>query len=191
MSSLRSPSDSARKITSSIKDASNKHIDPRTGVAEQGPSRMGFDSSSQSAYVKECSPVESSSRNAYTNTRSDNHLNHSFKGKKENVINGRNNVSPGSSQHLTYQSNTAKYPVNPIMDSGYGSLDKLKMDGNSQMRSPVLTRRLSNKMAKSNGHSFDSDEGRSEERGSSGFVNTMGMPLSMKDTAYDYIRVKK
>lgn len=77
------------------------------------------------------------------------------------------------------------------MDSAYGSLDKLKTDGHSQMRSPVLTRRLSNKITKQTvkPNSFDSDG--SDGRGSSGFVNGIGMPLSMKDTAYDYVRIKK
>lgn len=169
---------------------------------------MGFDLS-QNMYVKESSPVESSSRNAYTTSRTENSSNHSFKGRKENTTNDRNSVSTsfnrtlndpepsGSSQHLMYRSNNQNFPVNPIMDSGYGSLDKLKMNGNSQMRSPVLTRRLSNKMAKQtftvkpNGNSFDSDDGGSDERGSSGFVNIIGSPLSMKDTAYDYVRMKK
>lgn len=191
-----------RKISSNIKDAANKHIDPRTGNIEQGPSRMGFDSS-QNMYVKECSPVESSSRNAYTTSRTENNGNHSFMGKKETTTNDRVssnrtlNEPSGSSQHLMYKSNNQNFTANPIMDSGYGSLDKLKINANSQMRSPVLTRRLSNKMAKQaftvkpNSYSFDSDDGASDERGSSGFVNTVGLPLSMKDTAYDYVRMKK
>lgn len=162
---------------------------------------MGFDSS-QNMYVKECSPVESSSRNAYTTSRTENNGNHSFRGKST-TTNDRTNVSSdrtmnepsGSSQHLMYKSNNSNFTTNPIMDSGYGSLDKLKMNANSQMRSPVLTRRLSNKMAKQTftvkPDSFDSDDGGSDERGSSGFVNTVGQPLSMKDTAYDYVRMKK
>lgn len=205
VSSLRSPSDQTRKITSNIKDASNKHRNPRTGNIEQGPSQMGFDSS-QNVYVKEASPVESSSRNAFTNPRTENQMNKSFKAKKDNFTNDRSNISSnrdkntpsGSSQHLMHQSNNGNFSVNPIMDSGYGSLDKLKMDGNSQMRSPVLTRRLSNKTAKqrftvkSNDNSFDSeDDGVTDERGSSGFVNTIGASFSMKDTAYDYVRLKK
>lgn len=201
VSSLRSTAESARKVNSNIKDASNKHIDPRTGVPEQGPSRMGFDST-QNVYAKENSPVESLSTNTtYTTSRIDSHTNHSFKGKRENITNCHSNMSSnrtnnepsGSSQQLTYQSYHDRVPVNSVMDSGYGSLDKLKMDGSSQMRSPVLMRRLSNKMAKQavKPNSFDSDEGGSDGRGSSGFVNIVGVPLPMKDTAYDYVRKKK
>lgn len=177
-------------------------MDPRTGNVEQGPSRMGFESS-QNVYVKERSPVESSSRNAYTTSRAENYSNHSFKGKREGMVNGRSSMSPSrnqseasaSLQYLPYQSNNEKLSINPIMDSGYGSLDKLKSDGNNQVRSPVLTRRLSNKIVKralspkQNSGSFDSDDGGSDDRGSLGFVNTLGGPL--KDTAYDYIRMKK
>lgn len=155
---------------------------------------MGFESN-QNMYVKEQSPVESSSRNTTLTSRSENN---SFKGKK-GMANGRSNTSSNrnqneasaSSQH--YQSNSFNFPINPVMDSGYGSLDKLKTDGSNQMRSPVLTRRLSNKIVrqavKANGNSFDSDDGGSDDRGSSGFVNTIGGPL--KDTAYDYVRMKK
>lgn len=157
---------------------------------------MGFESS-QNIYVKDNSPVESSSRNAYTTSRTENHTNHSFKGKRDMTTNSRDavysnrmmNEASGSSQHVMYKSN-------PIMDSGYGSLDKLKTNGNG-MRSPVLTRRTSDKMAKQKfsgtptGNSFDSDDDGSDERGSSGFVNTIGAPLTMKDTAYDYVRIKK
>lgn len=161
---------------------------------------MGFDST-QNVYVKENSPVESSSRNTtYTTSRTDSHTNHSFKGKRETITNSRSNVSSnrsnneasGSSQQLTYQSNHDRVPVNSVMDSGYGSLDKLKMDGSSQMRSPVLMRRLSNKMAKQTvkPNSFDSDDGGSDGRESSGFVNVIGVTLPMKDTAYDYVRKK-
>lgn len=202
VSSLRSPSESVRKITTNIKDASKKHIDPRTGNIEQGPSRMGFDSS-QNVCAKESSTDESSPRNTQGTSRAESNTNRSFRGKRENITNVHNSVSSnrtnnepyGSSQHLRQQSNKESFSMNPIMDSGYGSLDKLKMDGNSQMRSPVLTRRLSNKLTKNTvdptGNSFDSEDGRSDERGSSGFVNTMGLPLSMKDTAYDYVRIKK
>lgn len=163
---------------------------------------MGFESS-QNVYMKDSSPVESSSRNAYTTSRAENYSNHSFKGKRETTANGRSTMSPSrnhseasaSLQHLPYQSNNERLPANPIMDSGYGSLDKLKIDGNSQVRSPVLTRRLSNKIVKralspkQNSGSFDSEDGGSDTRGSSGFVNSIGGPL--KDTAYDYIRMKK
>lgn len=204
VSSLRSPAeDAARKITSNIKDSANKHIDPRTGNIEQGPSRMGFDSS-QNVPAKESSPVESTSRNAYTTSRTDNSTNHSFKGKRETITNSHNSLSSnrnqteasGSARQLMYNGNSNGLHSHPIiMDSGYGSLDKLKMDGNGQMRSPVLTRRLSNKMAKqtgkSDGNSFDSDDRASDEAESSGFVNTIGVPLSMKDTAYDHVRIKK
>lgn len=202
VSSLRLPSNTVRKINSNVKDASNKHLDPRTGHIQQGPSQMGF-ASSNNVY-EESSPIESSSKNTYTTSRPENSTNHSFKGKKLVGANGRSTMSPSrlqneasaSSQHLTYQSNNENYPLNPIMDSGYGSLDKLKMDGNSQMRSPVLTRRLSNKITRQTiapkpNDSFDSDDGGSDERGSSGFVNTIGASSTMKDTAYDYIRIKK
>lgn len=205
MSSLRATSDPVRKITSNIKDASNKHIDPRTGHIQQGPSQMGFQST-QNVYVKESSHMESSSKNAFIAPRSEN--NQSFKGSKEGMVNGRNNLPSTSdrikneasaSKHLTtYQSNNEIFPIQPIMDSGYGSLDKLKADGNSQFRSPVLIRRLSNKTLKHNlemklnGNSFDSDDVVIDERGSSGFVNIIGVTSSsMKDTAYDFVRKKK
>lgn len=169
-------------------------MDPRTGNIEQGPSRMGFDSSSsQNVYAKESSPIESSSRKVYTTSRLDNPAKHSFKGRKES--NRTKNEPSGSAQHLTYQSHNENFPTNPIMDSGYGSLDKLKTDGNNQMRSPVLSRRLSNKMvkqtAKSVSNSFDSDDGGCDGIGSNGFVNAIGVPMSMKDTAYDFVRMKK
>ncbi|KAJ6643327.1 Serine/threonine-protein kinase meng-po [Pseudolycoriella hygida] len=196
VSSLRSSSEQTHKVTST-KDASNKHINPRTGNIEQGPSRMGFDSS-QNLQFKEQSPVEHTSKSAYVPSRAENQTNHSFKSKRNNVTNGRSNASPsramsepsGSTQHLTYQPNDETFTVNPIMDSAYGS-----MDGNSKIRSPVLIRRFSNKVEKhnfsseSNSHSFDSEDGASDERASPSSVKTT--PVSMKDTAYDYVRVTK
>lgn len=178
-------------------------MDPRTGNIEQGPSRMGFDSN-DNVPAKE-STDESSSKNARnTPTRAENTTNHSFKGKKENSGgNGVNNVSPrrtnnepsGSTQHQIYQSNNDNFPVHPVMDSGYGSVDKLKMNKSGPIRSPVMTRRLPNKMVeqtiKRNGSSFDSDEVGSDGNGSSGFVHIVGVSSSMKDTAYDYVRMKK
>lgn len=41
MSSIRAQEEAQKKIISTVKDASNKHIDPRTGLVQQGPSEMG------------------------------------------------------------------------------------------------------------------------------------------------------
>lgn len=198
VSSLRA-SESDRKISSNVKDASNKHMDPRTGTVEQGPSRMGFDSSNQN--VNEGGAGESSSNNVLTKSRTENTNNHSFKGSRlDNVKRSgssnrtKNGTSANTQQSSTYQSTNENFPTNPILDSAYGSLDKLKTDGGSQtMRSPVLSRRLPNKgTVRPFGNSFDSDEvDGCNERGSSGFVNTIGMAATMKDTAYDYVRLKK
>lgn len=176
-------------------------MDPRTGNIEQGPSRMGFDSN-ESVNVKESSPDKSSSQNVCTtSSRADNPT--TYKGKKENMENGLNNMSSrrtknepsGSSQSLMHQSNNENFSFHPVMDSGYGSVDKLKMNRSGQIRSPVLTRRLNNKVAahsiKQNGSSFDSDDVGSDGKGSSGFVHLVGVSSPMKDTAYDYVRMKK
>ncbi|KAG4073721.1 hypothetical protein HA402_000945 [Bradysia odoriphaga] len=197
VSSIRATSEPGKKITSNIKDASKKHMDPRTGNIEQGPSRMGFDSNEN--MQKDCSHDDGSSNNTRkTTTRADNTNNNSFRGKKENGLNivpsrRTHNEPSGSSQNLMYQSNNENFPVHPVMDSGYGSVDKLKMNRNGQIRSPVLTRRLSNKVVahtvKQNGSSFDSDDVGSDGKGSSGFVHIVG--VSSKDTAYDYVRMKK
>jgi len=71
ISSLRkptSPAESAKEINSTLKDATQKHFDPRTGALQQGPSEMG---QVAMAYSKSASPASNYSTTASTLNNAD------------------------------------------------------------------------------------------------------------------------
>ncbi|KRK00200.1 serine/threonine-protein kinase meng-po isoform X1 [Drosophila yakuba] len=71
ISSLRkptSPAESAKEINSTLKDATQKHFDPRTGALQQGPSEMG---QVAMAYSKSASPASNYSTTTSTLNNAD------------------------------------------------------------------------------------------------------------------------
>ncbi|KAI8038731.1 hypothetical protein M5D96_008639 [Drosophila gunungcola] len=71
ISSLRkpaAPTESAKEIISTLKDATQKHFDPRTGALQQGPSEMGQVAMS---YSKSASPSSNYSTTASTLNNAD------------------------------------------------------------------------------------------------------------------------
>lgn len=239
ISSVRAMEQAAeKKITSTLKDAANKHIDPRTGIIQQGPSEMGVVN-----LPSQTDQLPNGSKNNFNNETEKQITNN---GRTTNGIatsshNNNNNASVRKNDKSTISSTskgllsigstfaTASVPEiqnfnpierinNPIMDSGYGSLDKLKSNENSnphqRLCSPIMRKRSlikssSNQQPQSNGfnnmkndrrqhkrvqnnHELEEDNSGgsgADDRGSSGFVNLAG--ASMKDTAYDYVKLNK
>lgn len=98
----------SKRITTTVKDSTAKHRDPRTGLIQQGPSEMGATGTDENrSMARSTSPPERRASEA-----NDNHSNHD-----EPVSNNR---SFPSSYSRT--ANNAS-----IVDSGYGSLDALKV----------------------------------------------------------------
>lgn len=246
VSSVRAMEQAEKKIISTVKDAANKHIDPRTGIVQQGPSEMGMaghdpsnpdirqltDSnglgnrqminvSSQTSIVGALSapPTESAadavkrSSNGGANGLTP-HNGSSFKknssikktitSTSKGLLTIGNTFATASVPEIQNFSPIERVP-NPIMDSGYGSLDKLKPtngSSNAGLCSPILRKRSSIKSSapqtivndrRHNKRMMNSDDDSggdgSDDRGSSGFVNLAG--TTMKDTAYDYVKPNK
>lgn len=240
ISSVRAMEQAAeKKITSTLKDAANKHIDPRTGIIQQGPSEMGVVN-----LPPQTDQLPNGSKNNFNNETEKQITNN---GRTTNGIatsshNNNNNASVRKNDKSTISSTskgllsigstfaTASVPEiqnfnpierinNPIMDSGYGSLDKLKSSNENsnphqRLCSPIMRKRSlikssSNQQPQSNGfnnmkndrrqhkrvqnnHELEEDNSGgsgADDRGSSGFVNLAG--ASMKDTAYDYVKLNK
>lgn len=258
ISSVRAMEQAAEKksITSTLKDAANKHIDPRTGIIQQGPSEMGvvsYDHSASSSPLNDqssngnttnvntktinengqiktvdVSPANGRSANGMTASTSNYNNNGSFRKNVDKSI-----ISSTSKGLLSIGNTfaTASVPeiqnFNPIerihnnsiiMDSGYGSLDKLKLSNDNSnnsnvigLCSPILHKRSSIKVSSNEQQSKgitnmndrrhhkrminnqelndDDNSGGSDDRGSSGFVNLAG--TTMKDTAYDHVKYNK
>lgn len=247
ISSVRAMEQAEKKIISTVKDAANKHIDPRTGIVQQGPSEMCMAShdpsdpdprqladnnglgnrqminvSSQTSIVgppsanatdNSAAAIKMSSKAAENGSHA---LVNGSSFKKNSSI--KNAITSTSKGLLTIGNTfaTASVPEiqnfspiervpNPIMDSGYGSLDKLKPtngSSNAVLCSPILRKRSTIKSSapqtivndrRHNKRMINSDDDSggdgSDERGSSGFVNLAG--TTMKDTAYDYVKPNK
>lgn len=233
-----------KKITTTVKDATNKHIDPRTGLVQQGPSEMCVNGKSEAEEQPHTRSSSASSSNVHqqysngengsikNNTTNNNFYNNQINHNSSDTdqINGRLNFSikndTKNGYNIQKENNDLKrsngkidHKSNGILDSGYGSLDKLKMSESSvSMTTPPLSKAgpyYSPKLSKRstsikssnieylkradqtlrNQISFTSeeDEGNdgNSERGSSGFVHLVGTSTSMKDTAYDRAANKK
>lgn len=179
-------------INSTVKDASRKHMDPRTGNIQVGPSEM----------VKT------------TTTEPGQHMSTSSNGSVENggesLVNGRLEFKVNDAQVRTY--NRVSLPQQPPvaerssvdrkktpmikMDSGYSSTEKMlpnqsltvgKKYSNSDSASLEIHNSSSFSSSKDVSPFTDSDS----PRGSNGFVNVVAKPNSAtrKDTAYDQVRV--
>lgn len=250
VSSVRAMEQMEKKITTTVKDATNKHIDPRTGLIQQGPSEMGINGKPE-LNERHTTPPPSSSSASFSNTQqytngtngtngsnninnnntNSNIVSNSQSNKSQNsssntdLINGRLNFSIKNENKNEQRSNGMRespskrfngktnYSSNGILDSGYGSLDKLKMSESSvSMTTPPATKagpfyspKLSQRSVSikssnieylkradqtlRNQISFTSEEDEGNDansgRGSSGFVHLVGKSTSMKDTAYD------
>lgn len=163
-----------KKIISTTKDATNKHIDPRTGLIQQGPSEMGTknalnnNNSSPHRSLSPAPQVVTNSRGLSPSTNGNNsHQTQPSADKDDDrpsplsrhrqtavTTNGRLQTSNQQNGQLRNQVNSSS-----IVDSGYGSLDKLRTPstdlsnlgataqtsrghiGGSPYLSPVLSRR--------------------------------------------------
>lgn len=197
VSSVRASEQEEKKITTTVKDAASKHIDPRTGLVQQGPSEMrGINgqinnNNSTEQLTKTPSPPPQQNGQNYQNKNGGAEINQQIATSSSSrqstspsieqpILNGRlnlfvkNNNSPSRRLAATQQQTmgprsastnrspakqlaaTSELPQNsPIVDSGYGSLDKLRSDaggGSSaakisaqqmgrRFHSPVLSKR--------------------------------------------------
>ncbi|EDW91905.1 serine/threonine-protein kinase meng-po isoform X2 [Drosophila yakuba] len=141
ISSLRkptSPAESAKEINSTLKDATQKHFDPRTGALQQGPSEMG---QVAMAYSKSASPASNYSTTTSTLNNADSLL---TLGSRQDLLASNltmytsmetelNRLELRDARHSSY----ANLPyASQVKDSAYGSLDVSEMAAAS--RSPSL-----------------------------------------------------
>ncbi|XP_062562205.1 serine/threonine-protein kinase meng-po isoform X2 [Armigeres subalbatus] len=169
VSSVAAMEKAEKKINSTVKDASQKHFDPRTGTVQMSPSEMG-----------------SRTANKAENWKNDRNNNHKATNKSIAVtvpeINGRDKSSA--------------YQESAVRDSGYGgSVDsrQRKPSGAMTARSPVLSKRSA--MIKSNNNTHEEDEEIEEEdhdfddlekdRGSYEGLNETNARKTTKDSPYD------
>ncbi|KRK00199.1 serine/threonine-protein kinase SBK1 isoform X3 [Drosophila yakuba] len=123
ISSLRkptSPAESAKEINSTLKDATQKHFDPRTGALQQGPSEMG---QVAMAYSKSASPASNYSTTTSTLNNADSLL---TLGSRQDLL----------ASNLTMYTSMETELNRLVKDSAYGSLDVSEMAAAS--RSPSL-----------------------------------------------------
>ncbi|XP_039482368.1 serine/threonine-protein kinase meng-po isoform X2 [Drosophila santomea] len=141
ISSLRkptSPAESAKEINSTLKDATQKHFDPRTGALQQGPSEMG---QVAMAYSKSASPASNYSTTTSTLNNADSLM---TLGSRQDLLASNltmytsmetelNRLELRDARHSSY----ANLPyASQVKDSAYGSLDVSEMAAAS--RSPSL-----------------------------------------------------
>lgn len=86
VSSVRAEEKAARtQIVSTVKDASNKHINPRTGKVENRPSEMGHHSGEAPSHHHDSSPFrERNDHPSHMNSNQANQSNHTHEMHKEN-----------------------------------------------------------------------------------------------------------
>nr|XP_016941177.1 serine/threonine-protein kinase SBK1 isoform X3 [Drosophila suzukii] len=110
ISSLRKPpsqTESAKEINSTLKDATQKHFDPRTGALQQGPSEMGKVAMS---YSKSASPSSNYSTTASTLNNADSLL---TLGSRQDLL----------ASNLTMYTSMETELNRLVKDSAYGSAD--------------------------------------------------------------------
>ncbi|EDX07376.1 serine/threonine-protein kinase meng-po isoform X2 [Drosophila simulans] len=142
ISSLRkptSPAESAKEINSTLKDATQKHFDPRTGALQQGPSEMG---QVAMAYSKSASPASNYSTTASTLNNADSLM---TLGSRQDLLASNltmytsmetelNRLELRDARHSSY----ANLPyASQVKDSAYGSVDVSEMAA-AASRSPSL-----------------------------------------------------
>ncbi|XP_017044740.1 serine/threonine-protein kinase SBK1 isoform X2 [Drosophila ficusphila] len=123
ISSLRkptSPAESAKEVKSTLKDATQKHFDPRTGALQQGPSEMGQVAMS---YSKSASPASNYSTTASTLNNADSML---TLGSRQDLL----------ASNLTMYNSMETELNRLVKDSAYGSADVGDMAATG--RSPPL-----------------------------------------------------
>lgn len=237
VSSVRAAEKAAngKQIVTTVKDAANKHRDPRTGEIQQGPSEMGARAADKQmsndthAYklvdVGSQTSSEMQKRNDGPEDNSHIHYNESTAiqanassfAQNRLSTNRRQNSAPEplvtsrglmaafnslatitvpESSHSNAHMQQDMHKSNQVIDSGYGSLDKLKATDNSGMSSPIFGKRSVANASYANGRGrqatnaqysngndkrrekdrspFESDSGGDgSPRGSSGFVNKL------------------
>lgn len=190
ISSIRGPTSSS-VINSTVKDASRKHIDPRTGSIQVGPSEM----------VK-TTPEPEQNMSTSSNGSAE------YAVASETLVNGRLEFKVNDNKMKTFNNRILKQqqPVenrpamdkkkNPMMkmDSGYSSTEKML----PQQNLTVGKKKFSNSDLVNNSSSFSSSKDVSpftdsdSPRGSTGFMNVVlpnASSATRKETAYDMIKV--
>lgn len=212
VSSVAAMEKAEKKINSTVKDASQKHFDPRTGTVQMSPSEMG-----------------SKSIQKAENGRNDGNNNH--KSSKKPISNGNqfnsarfydetvpiNPLTPSNSASTTHglmkalnsvaaitvpeingrnKAAPSKYEESAVRDSGYGGSVDSRQRGMIK-RSPVLSKRSA--MIKSNNNTHEEDEELEEDdrelsndfedlemnRGSYEGLNESNARHTTKDSPYD------
>lgn len=212
VSSVAAMEKAEKKINSTVKDASQKHFDPRTGTVQMSPSEMG-----------------SKSIQKAENGRNDGNNNH--KSSKKPISNGNqfnsarfydetvpiNPLTPSNSASTTHglmkalnsvaaitvpeingrnKAAPSKYEECAVRDSGYGGSVDSRQRGMIK-RSPVLSKRSA--MIKSNNNTHEEDEELEEDdrelsndfedlemnRGSYEGLNESNARHTTKDSPYD------
>ncbi|XP_065087898.1 serine/threonine-protein kinase meng-po [Ochlerotatus camptorhynchus] len=170
-----------KKINSTVKDASQKHFDPRTGTVQLSPSEMGSRSANKMEYSKS---DRNNNQNASNKAQANGNKFNSARFYDESVP--INPLTPNNSASSTYgfmkalnsvaaitvpeingrnKVPASKYQESAVRDSGYGgSVDsRQKMaQGGMIKRSPVLSKRSA--MIKSNNKTHEEDEELGEDR---------------------------
>lgn len=153
-----------KQIVTTVKDAANKHRDPRTGEIQQGPSEMGTHSCNKQ-YTNGHKLVDAGSQTTIEAPRLMEDANEHMNNRTPSAApmthprlsaNRRQNSAPeplstsrgliaafNSVATITMPETSGQHnPSYQINDSGYGSLDKLKpMEHGAGLASPIFTRR--------------------------------------------------
>ncbi|XP_017024807.1 serine/threonine-protein kinase meng-po isoform X2 [Drosophila kikkawai] len=144
ISSLRkpaSPPESSKEIKGTLKDATQKHFDPRTGALQQGPSEMGQVAMS---YSKSASPSSNYSTTASTLNNADSLL---TLGSRQDLLASNMTMYTSMETELNRlelcdarASSYANLPyASQVKDSAYGSADVSEMTTSRSPRSaPVM-----------------------------------------------------
>lgn len=215
VSSVAAMERAEKKIHSTVKDASHKHIDPRTGTVQLSPSEMG--SASMNLMEKRKNdrnnnnkPLDNgnkfNSARFYDESVPINPLAHSNSGTAtQGLMKAFNSVAavtvPEVNGVARGNAPLSKYQESAVRDSGYGG----STDGSRQRRpmgmvkrSPVLAKRSA--MIKSDNKTHEDDEDPLEEddrefsndfedlemnRGSNGHINSIKPKQTTKDSPYD------
>ncbi|XP_044317019.1 serine/threonine-protein kinase SBK1 isoform X3 [Drosophila rhopaloa] len=139
ISSLRKPAaltESAKEINSTLKDATQKHFDPRTGALQQGPSEMGQVAMS---YSKSASPSSNYSTTASTLNNADSLL---TLGSRQDLL----------ASNMTMYTSMETELNRLVKDSAYGSADVSEMAAAN--RSPPLMKDTAYDRTSANSHNI-------------------------------------
>lgn len=188
-------------IHSTVKDASRKHIDPRTNQVQVGPSEM-LKTTPEPEQQHMSTSSNGSAENAESRRASD--VQTLVNGRLEFKVTDVNNVRAyntasefPSRSHVGESMDRQRRPMLK-MDSGYSSTEKMPPHQNLTIAAKKLSNSDLGSLEINHSSSFSSSKDVSpftdsdSPRGSTGFVNVVSKVANgatRKDTAYDHVKV--